>query len=387
MFHALKRRRKTTAGVVVAGVLAVVVIFAVRGHAKTDDEPPKNPALEFAASDVTYVQDHALARTLAITGNLNAKSQASVKSKVALDVKTIAVREGDAVHVGEVLAQLDTADLEARLTEKISARDSARALLELAQKNQTTNRALLEKKFISQNAFDSTESTFKANRAAAEQADAEVELARIALRQATVVAPIAGIVGKRFVKVGEKASIDEALFTIVDLDSLEVEALVPASEVTQLKHGMPAHIAVDGLVGQSFAATVDRISPATEPGTRSVVVFLTVRNPEHILKSGMYATGSVELGSSAKLPSLPLTAVHNDAGQPVVWTIESNTLTRRPVQLGLRDDAAGLVEIKQGPASSVPVLATRFDYIKEGSAASIKNTVSELAHGTSTGTS
>ena len=195
------------------------------------------------------------------------------------------------------------------------------------------------------------------------------------------------IVGKRFVKVGEKTSVDSPLFTIVDLDSLELEALVPAAEVTQLKRGMPAHIQVDGLPGQDFDATLDRVSPATEAGTRSVVVFLTVRNTEHTLKSGMFATGTVQLGASSRLPSLPLTAIHLDAGQPIVWTIEGNVLTRRTVELGIRDETAGMVEIRRGPPASTPVLATRFDYLKEGASASIKNVTSELAHDGSNRTS
>lgn len=387
MISLVKRRRRLflvlIAVLLVGGIAAVA---AVRGRQNKDDTP-KSVELEFVPSDVAYVEDRPLARTLAITGNLNAKSQASVKAKAALDVRSIEVREGDPVHVGQLLAQLDTADLEARLAEKISARDSARAQLELAEKNQATNRALLEKKFISQYAYDSTESTFKANRAAGEEADSEVELARIALRQATITAPISGIVGKRFVKVGEKTSVDSPLFTIVDLDSLELEALVPAAEVTQLKRGMPAHIQVDGLPGQDFDATLDRVSPATEAGTRSVVVFLTVRNTEHTLKSGMFATGTVQLGASSRLPSLPLTAIHLDAGQPIVWTIEGNVLTRRTVELGIRDETAGMVEIRRGPPASTPVLATRFDYLKEGASASIKNVTSELAHDGSNRTS
>jgi membrane fusion protein (multidrug efflux system) len=365
---------------VVLAIAAIGGVAALRHHSNSDDGAPKVTSLEFVANDLAYVQEHPLARTLAITGNLNAKSQASVKAKAALDVRSIEVREGDPVRAGQLLAQLDTADLQARLAEKISARDSARAQMELADKNRATNQALLEKKFISQNAFDSTEGTFKANRAVAEEADAEVELARIALRQATVTAPISGIIGKRSVKVGEKTSVDSPMFTVVDLDSLELEAMVPAAEVTQLTRGMPARIEVDGLAGQGFNAILDRVSPATEPGTRSVLVFLTVRNTDHVLKSGMFATGTVQLGASTRLPSLPLTAIHLDAGQPIVWTIESNVLTRRSVELGLRDESAGLVEIRRGPPASVPVLATRFDYLKEGVAASIKAPTPELAH-------
>jgi RND family efflux transporter MFP subunit len=374
MIASAKSRRKR---IVVASLCAIVVVTGLvllglsiaRSRAV---DPPKTVELEFNPSDLTYLKPHVLERSLAINGNLDARGQAVVKAKQAVDVVSIRVREGDPVRAGEQLAQLDTADLKARLAEKVSSRDSAKAQFDLAEKNRTTNRALLEKNFISQNAFDSAESTYKANRATLEAAEAEVQLAQIALSQTNVTAPLSGIVAKRYVKVGEKASVDASLFTIVDLDSLELEALVPASEIAQLNRGQTAKLTVDGFPGHVFPAVLDRISPATEPGTRSIPVYFTVRNPDHVLKSGMFAEGVLDLGQSAPVPSLPATAVQIDAGQAVVWSIESKVLTRRPIEVGRRDAAAGLVEVKQGLPADVPVLAAKFDNLKEGAPATIK---------------
>ncbi len=330
---------------------------------------PASSELRFEPRDLAYLTAKPLSATLEINGNLEARSEAVVRAKASLDVKQIAVREGDSVRQGQLLAQLDTAELQARLAEKISTRDSSRAQFDLAEKNRTNNKTLLEKKFISQNAFDASDSTYRANQASLEAADAEVAVARIALAQATVTAPIAGIIGKRFVKVGEKTSIDGELFSIVDLDSLELQALVPAAEVTRLSKGMRADVRVDGITDRSFSATLDRISPATEAGTRAVMTFFSVSNPQHLLRSGVYASGQVALSASSPVPSIPMTAVNNDAGQPVVWTVENGKLTRRPVELGLRDLNSGMVEVRKGLPSNVPVLATKFDDLKEGAPA------------------
>jgi membrane fusion protein, multidrug efflux system len=363
------RRRMAFAGlatllVIVAAIAAVVI--SKRLHA----EDKKGPAeLHFVASDLTYLMQRPLAARLPITGNVVARSEAVVRAKVALDVKQILVREGDSVHAGEVLAQLDTAELQARLAQKTSTRDSARAQFELAEKNRTTNHELLDKKFISQNAFDSFDSTFKANRATLDAANSEVDVARIDLSQATVTAPISGIIGKRYIKVGEKTSIDGQLFSIVDLDSLEMQSLVPAAEVTRLQKGMHVEISVDGIPDQTFTGTLDRISPATEEGTRSIMTFFLVDNKSHKLRSGMYAAGEVALSTSTPRPSIPLSAVRTDAGQSVVWTVENNALTRRPVELGLEDLTNGWVEIRRGLPPNVPVLASKFDDLKEGAPA------------------
>jgi RND family efflux transporter MFP subunit len=194
-------------------------------------------------------------------------------------------------------------------------------------------------------------------------------VARIALSQATVTAPIAGIVSKRYVKVGEKTSVDGELFAIVDLDSLELQAMVPDADVTRLKRGMPAKLSADGISDQTFDATLDRISPATEAGTRAVMTFFSVNNAKHLLRSGVYANGQVALAASSPRPAIPITAVANDAGQSIVWTVEDGKLTRRPVQLGVRDLNGGWVEVKNGLAPNVPILATKFDDLKEGTPA------------------
>ena len=360
-------------GFLAVGVVAAALFAFGRGSTTQAAASAKVAApLEFAASDLTALTSRPLVRTLAISGTLVSVHQAQVRARAAVEVRSILVREGDRVQAGQVIARLDTADLASRLAERAGTRDATRAQYEMAEKNRTTNQSLLEKKYISQNAFDNTESVSRANRASLEAAEAQVRLAQNALRDATVVAPISGIVARKYIQVGEKTSIDSPLFWIVDLDALELQAMVPASEVAGLNPSMAATLTVDGMPGAQFAAKVDRVNPATEPGTRSIVVFLTVPNHEHTLKSGMFADGTIRLAAGAPLPALPIASVQSEAGQPVVWTIESGKLTRRTVVLGVRDERNGTVEVKSGLPAGVPVLAARFENLKEGAAAVAK---------------
>ena len=332
--------------------------------------------LEFGASDLTTLATRAVSRSLAVSGSLVAVNQAVVKAKVAVEVRAILVREGDRVSSGQVIAKLDTVDLVSKVDQMTGARDAARAQFEIAEKNRTTNNSLLEKHFISQNAFDNVASLSSANRATLEAADAQLRMAQKALRDATVIAPIDGVIARKNAQIGEKTSIDAPLFTVVDLDSIEMQAIVPAGEVADLTRGMPAVLTVDGMDGRTFDAKINRINPATEPGTRSIVVFLTVPNPDHLLKSGMFANGSIRMAAGTPRPTLPLAAIQNEAGLPIVWTIENGKLTRRSVVLGARDDASGIVEIRSGVPPDTPVLASRFDSVKEGSPAIAKVTAS-----------
>ncbi len=368
-----RRRAVTALGIlVVAGGLAGTV--ALRASKKGDAGPDQNApvTLQFGAADLTHVEAKPLNRWLAVSGTLQPVRQAIVKAKVAGDVRQITVREGDAVKAGQVLASIDTTDLDSRLVDRVGALESARAQLALAEKTRGMNVRLLNDKFISQNAFDSAESSFSVARGSVKSAEAQVQLARNALKDAQATAPLSGLVAKRHVQPGEKVAIEAPLVTVVDLHDLEVQALVPAVDIPELSIGMPVDLAVDGFGERRFMGRVERINPATEAGTRAILVYVKLPNNDATLRSGMFATGRIALAASAPAPTLPTAAIRTEAGQSYVWVIDNGKLVKRIVLTGRRDDSAGRTEIKTALAGSVPVLAGKFDNLKDGAPALVK---------------
>jgi RND family efflux transporter MFP subunit len=365
----------------VAGALiAVILVGAVGGAvalrlAKKGSEgrdPPPPVALEFAPADLVRVEARPLERWLPVSGTLQPVRQATVKSKVSGDVRQIGIREGEAVQAGQVLARIDTADLEVKLLERIGALEAAKAQLALAEKTRATNLTLLRQNFISQNAFDNSESSYSVSKGTVKSAEAQVQLARNALRDAVVTSPLAGIVAKRHVQLGEKVAFEAPIATVVDLRELELQAMVPAADVPELALGMSAELAVDGFGDRRFTGRVERISPATEPGTRAILVFVGIPNPGGLLRGGMFATGRIALAARAPAPTLPLASVRTEAGQTFVWTIEGGRLVRRNVVTGNRDEEAGRVELKTPLPADLPILAARFDNVKEGAPAQVR---------------
>jgi RND family efflux transporter MFP subunit len=202
--------------------------------------------------------------------------------------------------------------------------------------------------------------------------EAQVQLARNALKDAGAIAPLSGVIARRHVQPGEKVAIEAPLVTVVDLKDLEMQALVPAIDVPELKIGMPVELSVDGFGERRFTGRVERINPSTEPGTRAILVYVALPNNDAALKTGMFSTGRIALASSAPALTLPATAVRTEAGQAFVWVIDNGKLSRRIVTLGRRDPANGLVEVKTALPPSLPVLAARFDNLKEGAPALVK---------------
>jgi len=378
MFIRMTRRRAVgaLAGLVLVVGLAGAVALRASKHASDAAAAAAGNAqpvaLEFAAADLTHVTDMALGRWLPVSGTLEPVRQAVVTAKIAGDVVDLKLREGDPVREGQRLARIESADLTSRLADRMGALESARAQLALADKTRSMNLRLLHDRFISQSAFDNAESSFDVARGNVKSAEAQVQLARNALRDTEVVAPLSGVVARRHVQPGEKVAVEAPLLTIVDLGDLEVQAMVPAIDVPEVEPGMPVELSVDGFRERRFAGRVDRINPSTEPGTRAIIVHVGLPNPDAALRAGMFATGRITLAAGAPTPTLPMSAVRSEAGQSYVWTIEAGKLVRRIVVTGRRDEANGRIEIKTPLPSQTPVLAGRFDNLKEGGAAIVK---------------
>ena len=370
------RRRWLIGGVallVVAGAIGGTVAMRVaKKDGGSGDGKDKPVTLQFAPSDLTQVEARPLSRWLPVSGALQPVRQATVKAKVSGDVKQVTVREGETVQVGQVLARIDTADLDAKLLDRVGALESAKAQLAMAEKTRTSNQMLLKQNFISQNAFDNSESSFRVAEGSVKSTEAQVQIAKNALRDAVAISPLTGIVAKRHVQPGEKVAFDSPLVTIVDLKDMELQAAVPAVDVPELTIGKPVELVIDGFGDRRFKGRVERMNPATEPGTRSILVYVGIPNTDGALRGGMFATGRIALAATAPVPTLPATAVRTEGGISYVWMLEDGKLAKRAVALGARDDAAGRVEVRTVLPVGAPVLGARMDNLKDGAPAIVK---------------
>lgn len=339
-------------------------------HASEQQGKPKADApapLELAATDVAAIAARSLALRLPLSGSLAPLNQATVKSKVSGQVELTTVQEGMAVTAGQVLARIDLADLRARLAQQQAALDEAQARLSLATKNEASSQALLKQKFIAQTAYDATQNSVELARANVKAAAAAVEVARIAVNDGVIRAPISGIVSKRHVQAGEKLAPDMPVFTIVNLAELTLEAQVPASEIPRIQVGQEVRFQVDGFQQREFTGKVARINPTTEAGSRYMLVYVAVPNGDGALRGGMFAKGSLVTARSAVAPLVPLAAVRTEQGRQVVYTIVQDKVAVQPVVLGMRNEDEGYAEVTDGLAAGASVIVSKIDGLKAGS--------------------
>ena len=324
-------------------------------------------ALDIVAADLMVARQLELARTLEVSGGLKAVNSAIVKAKVAAEVKTLTVREGDSVKVGQVLGQLDTTELDWRLRQAEQTAASSRAQMDIAKRSLENNRALVAQGFISPTGLETSVSNEAAAQANLLASMAAVELARKSRADTRLVAPISGLVSQRLVQPGERVAVDAKLLEIVDLSKLELEAAVAPEDVAALATGRPATLQVDGLAAP-VTARVARINPSAQAGSRSIMVYLAV-DGQPALRQGLFAKGTIELMRKTTL-AVPVSTVRTDQAQPYVVQVLGDKAVQKNVQLGLRGEVAGQpwVEITSGLSEGAQLLGGSTGAVRDGTA-------------------
>lgn len=349
----MSRRARWTLAITLAALLltgalgrALLARQAPTGAATTT---VRVQALDLAPGDVARARRAELVATLPVSGGLKAVNSAVVKAKVAAELRQLLVREGDRVQAGQLIGRLDDTEFQWRLRQAEDQAAAAQAQLDIAERTLANNKALVDQGFISRNALDTSISSANGARASLQAARAAAELARKAVHDTELRAPLAGLVSQRLLQPGERAPVDGRVVEIVDLSRLELEAAVAAEDVVALRIGQPARLQVDGLA-EPIAARIARINPSTQGGTRAVMTYLAIDDPAG-LRQGLFARGVVELQRRTALV-IPAGALRNDQSRPYVLVAEAGRAAQRELSLGTR----GEVDFGAGPEAALEVL-------------------------------
>ncbi len=329
-------------------------------------------ALEFLPQEIVVAEPVELRQLLQLSGSLRAVELATVKSKVAGDVREVLVREGESVRAGQVVARIDATEYEARVAQARGNLNNARAQLEIATKTRDNNLTLVEQGFISRNAFDNSAHQYEAARASVDASQGALDIVLKSLNDTVLRAPIAGLVSVRYAQPGEKLPADSKLLDIVNLQKLELEAAVPASDIAQVAIGQAVDMRVEGQTGP-FTGKVVRINPATQSGSRAIPVYIQLSNPQQLLRVGMFAEAQLVLNSRPGVLALPQTAIRKDGGGSYVFTIDGGKIARRPVTTG--ESGVGgnepRIEILSGLDVGAQVVRTDMGILQSGTSVRI----------------
>jgi RND family efflux transporter MFP subunit len=351
-------------GRIAGWIVALAAVGAIAWAAYTRVVVPRRaPVVESAVVKPSInVANPAL---LSAAGYLVANKQSKITPKISGKVVKLSFDVGDKVHAGDVLAVLESTNVRAQL-------DEAGAGLSEAEREYARQSALWKQGVASRAGYDAAEAQVKAARA-------RVDQIRINMRDMVVRAPFDGTIAAKTTEVGEVISsvmIGQvagtlpagAICTIVDLNTLEVEADVNESSIAQLREGQPAEVTVDAFPGRKWRGVLRQIIPTADRAKATVKVKVKIVDPGDRLLPEMSATANfletqrtdAELHEPAKL-WLPKRAIVD--GKAAVIGAD-NHVQLRSVQTG--DTRESLVEIRSGVREGERVVTDGVEQLKDG---------------------
>ncbi len=352
--------RKTTElglGLAIAGALT----GAGCGGAKTEPATrPEPPAVSVQTADVKALP---MPNQLPLTGQLVANQQSEVAANGVGKVIRTLVDRGSLVNAGATLIQLDTKSAQLSQAEAHANVQNAEASEELARTLCKRTDDLLARGAISKEEWERTSSQCRTSTAMLDAARARASLAEKTLSDATVRAPFAGMVGQRYVSVGEYVQPATRVVTLVELDPLRLQLTVPEADVGQIKEGQEVRFFVDAFPNRPFVGTIKYIDPTLRAATRDLVAEAVVKNADHDLKPGMFASAFVTLPDQT-LPTVPKEALLAEGGSTHLFAVVNGHLEERIVQPGAERD--GRVAILEGVKPDEKVVSAITEAVKDG---------------------
>lgn len=338
-----------TRNVLVAHLSAVVILaLAACGDDTKDAQAEAAPAtVTIGPEAIAIAVRQRIATGPAVSGTLEAERQANVRAELGGTVLSIHVDEGSRVAAGTLLARLDDRTVQDQFLSARSGHTVAKNAADLAARELVRFERLAAEGAISQRELEQARQNNESAQAVLADARARLTFAQDQVDDARVRSPIVGVVSKRSVSAGDVVSPGAELFTIVDPRSMRYEASVPASQLSEIRVGAPVSFSASGYPGRTFEGRITRVNPTADPGTGQVRITVSVSNAGATLVAGLFAEGRVAAVSHDGL-TVPANAVDQRAVKPTVVRLSAGRAERVEVELGIRDDERGRVEITKG---------------------------------------
>jgi membrane fusion protein, multidrug efflux system len=289
---------------------------------------------------------------IAATGQVEAVQAIELRPDIEGRILEILFREGSEVGKGTALFRIDDAELQAQVKRAQADRD-------LADQSLARTRDLMQQKASSQADLERAEAT-------ARSMDASLDLLKVRLERTTVRAPFGGVVGQRYVSLGDYVTTSTRLASLQTVDPERVGFQVPERYASQLHRGQTIAFQVAALRGHTFNGTVDFIDPVVMLPGRTITVKALVPNPKHELQPGMFVEVRLATAERPDAVVIPEDAIVSlQGGNTVVWVVKDGKATRRAVTIGVR--SPGFVEVVDGVEAGEQVVVGGVERLGEGS--------------------
>ncbi|OHB38369.1 MAG: hypothetical protein A2060_03995 [Planctomycetes bacterium GWA2_50_13] len=290
--------------------------------------------------DVVYVEQ--------TTGSLYAETDVDVRSEVDGIVSKIFFEEGDEVEKGNLLITLDDKEYRYKKLENEGKVKKAEADLDLAKKTLTRMTQLYKEGVISGQDYDIAVSDVEVKEASLETVHATLSFSVKELEDTRILAPISGIVSKKFVDVGEyvtEGSTD--MLNIVDVNPVKLEFTVPAKYFSYVKTDEEVSVSIEAYPDEEFSGTIYYINPKIPIETRRFQCYARIPNPDRKLSPGFFVLVTLSVATHPDAVVIPEEAVLSEEGVYYCFRVEEGRAIKADITPGIRLKG-GMIEIKKG---------------------------------------
>lgn len=355
---------------VIAAVLAILlIIIGVRifmnvMSAREKAEKAKQGKVVTVATEIA--KRGTIHPVLSFAGNLDPVWQAKVAPKLAGRIQNILVNEGDYVEAGKVLAILESSEISATVGSLRGSVYDAKANLEQAETTLLRNQRLFEQGAVSQQELDNAR--FARDMAAGKLANAEgtYDNANAKMEGASVIAPHAGYIVKRYYQEGYYANVGDALFNLADISTLLVKINIPEGQIGSVNVGSLVEIEAPSMPGKKFTGKVTKIAAVADVPERTFAAEVSILNNDEVLKGGIYANVLIKAQPKENALIIPQSAIVMREDQRTVFVLDKDNFVQRKVlTTGYIGD--GIVEVLGGLEDNERIVTGGQNKIREGS--------------------
>lgn len=293
---------------------------------------------------VTQIKNQAIETTEEAMGSLEGLIDPTVAAEVAARVVNVHVNLGQSVKQGQLIATLDATDFAMQRNEAAAEIARVQALLDNQAKTVARNQALVDKKFISQNAVDNEVAQQNVLKQQLAAAKARVGSINHTSSKTRVIAPVSGVVEKKLVDTGDFVRIGDPIVQIISKQRLRAHLPFPEQIGAQLKPGLKVRLTTP-TSSKTVETIIHELKPMITEGSRTIDVIADVID-EPDWQPGASVTGTVILGEQAAALMIPeQSLVLRPAGE-VIYVVRDNVAYQAVVKTGARQN--GLIELLEG---------------------------------------
>jgi membrane fusion protein, multidrug efflux system len=335
--------QKTTSYLFIS-LLALLLAACGASNDKSAEKDGEKKGQKPTLVTVTQVKKQAIETTEMALGSLEGLIDPTVAAEVAARVVNVHVTIGQTIQKGALIATLDATDFAMQRNEAQAEIARIQALLANQAKIVARNQALVDKKFISQNAVDNDVAQQNVLKQQFEGARARVGSINHSSNKSRVIAPVSGVVEKKLVDTGDFVRVGDPIVQIISKQKLRAHLPFPEQIGAQLKPGLKVRLTTP-TSNKTVESVIHELKPMITEGSRTIDVIADVEN-ESDWQPGASVTGTVILGEQAAALMIPeQSLVLRPAGE-VVYVVRDNVAYQAVVKTGARQN--GLIELIEG---------------------------------------